>query len=217
MMKDFHHVGIELQDLKTENIEGKRFYVTPKGNKYVSVTSLLSNLSKDSISQWRRRVGETEANKISRQASSRGTRVHNICESYIQNQVGILEDALPDAIDMFKSIVPFLDRIDNIHVVEGALYSDDLGVAGRTDLIAEFDGNLAVIDYKTSRKPKNWEMCHSYFMQGAFYAYAYEELTGTPLNNIIIIMAVENDKPLLFRETRNRWLSPLKQVITKYS
>ena len=125
MMKDFHHVGIELQDLKTENIEGKRFYVTPKGNKYVSITSLLSNLSKDSISQWRRRVGETEANKISRQASSRGTRVHNICESYIQNQVGILEDALPDAIDMFKSIVPFLDRIDNIHVVEGALYSDD--------------------------------------------------------------------------------------------
>ena len=121
------------------------------------------------------------------------------------------------SIDMFKSIVPFLDRIDNIHVVEGALYSDDLGVAGRTDLIAEFDGNLAVIDYKTSRKPKNWEMCHSYFMQGAFYAYAYEELTGTPLNNIIIIMAVENDKPLLFRETRDRWLSPLKQVITKYS
>ena len=217
MMKDFHHVGIELQDLKTENIEGKRFYVTPKGNKYVSITSLLSNLSKDSISQWRRRVGEAEANKISRQASSRGTRVHNICESYIQNQVGILEGELPDAIDMFNSIVPFLDRIDNIHVVEGALYSDNLGVAGRTDLIAEFDGNLAVIDYKTSRKPKNWEMCHSYFMQGAFYAYAYEELTGTPLNNIIIIMAVENDKPLLFRETRNRWLSPLKQVITKYS
>ena len=217
MMKTFNHVGNDLKDLKTENIEGKRYYVTPKGNKYVSITSLLGNLSKQSIIEWRRRVGEAEANKISRQASSRGTRVHNICESYIQNQVGILEDALPDAIDMFKSIVPFLDRIDNIHVVEGALYSDDLGVAGRTDLIAEFDGNLAVIDYKTSRKPKNWEMCHSYFMQGAFYAYAYEELTGTPLNNIIIIMAVENDKPLLFRETRDRWLSPLKQVITKYS
>ena len=216
-MKTFNHVGNDLKELKTENIEGKRFYVTPKGNKYVSITSLLGNLSKQSIIEWRRRVGEAEANKISRQASSRGTRVHNICESYIQNQVGILEDALPDAIDMFKSIVPFLDRIDNIHVVEGALYSDDLGVAGRTDLIAEFDGNLAVIDYKTSRKPKNWEMCHSYFMEGAFYAYAYEELTGTPLNNIIIIMAVENDKPLLFRETRDRWLSPLRQVITKYS
>ena len=217
MMKTFNHVGNDLKDLKTENIEGKRYYVTPKGNKYVSITSLLGNLSKQSIIEWRRRVGEAEANKISRQASSRGTRVHNICESYIQNQVGILEGELPDAIDMFNSIVPFLDRIDNVHVVEGALYSDELGLAGRTDLIAEFDGNLSVIDYKTSRKPKNWEMCHSYFMQGAFYAYAYEELTGTPLNNIIIIMAVENDKPLLFRETRDRWLSPLKQVITKYS
>ena len=141
MMKTFNHVGNDLKDLKTENIEGKRYYVTPKGNKYVSITSLLGNLSKQSIIEWRRRVGEAEANKISRQASSRGTRVHNICESYIQNQVGILEGELPDAIEMFNSIVPLLDRIDNIHVVEGALFSDDLGVAGRTDLIGEFDEN----------------------------------------------------------------------------
>ena len=216
-MKTFNHVGNDLKDLKTENIEGKRFYVTPKGNKYVSITSLLGNLSKQSIIEWRRRVGEAEANKISRQASSRGTRVHNICESYIKNQEGILEGVLPDAIDMFNSIVPLLDRIDNIHVAEGALYSDDLGVAGRTDLIGEFDENLSVIDYKTSRKRKTWEMCHAYFMQGAFYAHAYEELTGISINDIVIIMAVESDKPLLFRETKDRWIEPLKQVITKYS
>ncbi len=216
-MKTFNHVGNDLKDLKTENIEGKRYYVTPKGNKYVSITSLLGNLSKQSIIEWRRRVGEAEANKISRQASSRGTRVHNICESYIKNQEGILEGVLPDAIDMFNSIVPLLDRIDNIHVAEGALYSDDLGVAGRTDLIGEFDEKLSVIDYKTSRKKKTWEMCHAYFMQGAFYAHAYEELTGISINDIVIIMAVESDKPLLFRETKDRWIEPLKQVITKYS
>ena len=216
-MKTFNHVGNDLKDLKTENIEGKRYYVTPKGNKYVSITSLLGNLSKQSIIEWRRRIGEAEANKISRQASSRGTRVHNICESYIKNQEGILEGVLPDAIDMFNSIVPLLDRIDNIHVTEGALYSDDLGVAGRTDLIGEFDENLSVIDYKTSRKRKTWEMCHAYFMQGAFYAHAYEELTGISINDIVIIMAVESDKPLLFRETKDRWIEPLKQVITKYS
>ena len=217
MMKTFNHVGNDLKDLKTENIEGKRYYVTPKGNKYVSITSLLGNLSKQSIIEWRRRVGEAEANKISRQASSRGTRVHNICESYIQNQVGILEGELPDAIEMFNSIVPLLDRIDNIHVVEGALFSDDLGVAGRTDLIGEFDEKLSVIDYKTSRKRKTWEMCHGYFMQGAFYAHAFEERYNTPIENIIIIMAVENDKPLLWKETKSRWIDPLKQVITKYS
>ena len=216
-MKTFNHVGNDLKDLKTENIEGKRYYVTPKGNKYVSITSLLGNLSKQSIIEWRRRVGEAEANKISRQASSRGTRVHNICESYIKNQEGILEGVLPDAIDMFNSIVPLLDRIDNIHVAEGALYSDDLGVAGRTDLIGEFDEKLSVIDYKTSRKKKTWEMCHAYFMQGAFYAHAYEELTGISINDIVIIMAVEGDEPLLFRETKDRWIGPLRQVITKYS
>ena len=216
-MKTFNHVGNDLKALKTENIEGKRYYVTPKGNKYVSITSLLGNLSKQSIIEWRRRVGEAEANKISRQASSRGTRVHNICQSYIKNQEGILEGVLPDAIDMFNSILPLLDRIDNIHVAEGALYSDDLGVAGRTDLIGEFDEKLSVIDYKTSRKRKTWEMCHGYFMQGAFYAHAYEELTGISINDIVIIMAVESDKPLLFRETKDRWIEPLKQVITKYS
>jgi len=216
-MKQFNHVGNSLQDLKTENINGKRHYVTPQGNKYLSITSLLSNLSAKGISEWRKRVGEAEANKITRQASGRGTRLHTLCEQYIENKESFLEDALPDVVDMFHSINPFLDRIDNVHVVEGALYSDELGVAGRTDLIAEFDGYLSVIDYKSSRKVKNWEMCHSYFMQGAFYAYAYEELTGIPLNNIVIIMAVESDEPLLFRETKSRWLSPLKQVITKYS
>ena len=217
MNKDFNHVGIELQDLPTENINGKRHYVTPKGDKYISITSLLSHLSAAGISKWRARVGEAEANKISRQASSRGTRVHNICESYIQNQVGILEGELPDAIEMFNSIVPLLDRIDNIHVVEGALFSDDLGVAGRTDLIGEFDEKLSVIDYKTSRKRKTWEMCHGYFMQGTFYAHAYEELTGISIDYIVIIMAVDGDEPLLFRETKDRWIGPLRQVITKYS
>ena len=125
-MKQFNYVGNELQDLKTENHEGKRFYVTPEGNKYISITSLLSHLSAAGISQWRARVGEAEANKISRQASSRGTRVHNICESYVKNQDGILDNALPDAIEMFNSIQPLLDRIDNVHVIEGALYSDEL-------------------------------------------------------------------------------------------
>ena len=215
-MKNFNHVGSELQDLRTENINGKRHYVTPDGNKYISITSLLSNLSKADIQKWRERVGEAEANKISTKASRQGTRVHNICEAYIKNEYGYLDGRMPNEIDMFTSIQSLLDRIDNIHVVEGAVYSDELQLAGRTDLIAEFDGNLSVIDYKTSRKIKNWEMCHSYFMQGAFYAYAYEERTGIPVHNIVIIMAVENEKPLLFRETKNRWIEPLNQVRHKY-
>jgi len=214
-MKTFNHVGSELQDLKTENIDGRRFYKTPNGN-YQSITTLLSNLSKVGIQAWRKRVGEEEANRISRQASGRGTRVHNIAESYIKNQEDHLEGVLPDAFEMFQSITPLIDRIDNVHCVEGALYSDELKLAGRTDLIAEFDGALSAIDYKTSKRIKIWDHCHSYFMQGAFYAHAYEERTGIPVNDIVIIMAVENEEPVLFRETKNRWIEPLNQVRHKY-
>ena len=216
-MKNFNHVGSELQDLRTENINGKRHYVTPDGNKYISISSLLSNLSKADIQKWRERVVEAEANKISTKASRQGTGVHNICESYIKNQDGFLEGELPHIIEMFRSIEPLLDRIDNVRLVEGALWSDELKVAGRTDLIADFDDELAVIDYKTSTYKKSWEMCHKFFMQGAFYAHAFEERYNLPIENIIIIMAVENDKPILWKETKERWFEPLKQVLTKYS
>jgi len=215
-MKKFNHYASSLLDLKIENVDGKRHYVTPDGNKYISITTLLSNLSKAGIQKWRNRVGAEEANRISTKASRQGTGVHSICESYIKNEDGFLDGRMPNEVEMFQSIESLLDCIDDVHCVEGALYSDELKLAGRTDLIAEFDNQLAVIDYKTSRKIKTWEMCHSYFMQGAFYAMAYEERTGIPINNIVIIMAVENEKPLLFRETKDRWIEPLQQVIYKY-
>ena len=215
-MKKFNHYASSLLDLKTENIDGKRHYITPDGNRYVSITTLLSNLSKAGIQKWRNRVGVEEANRISTKASRQGTGVHSICESYIKNEDGFLDGRMPNEVEMFQSIESLLDCIDDVHCVEGALYSDELKLAGRTDLIAKFDNQLAVIDYKTSRKIKTWEMCHSYFMQGAFYAMAYEERTGIPINNIVIIMAVENEKPLLFRETKDRWIEPLNQVRHKY-
>jgi len=215
-MKKFNHYDSSLLDLKTENVDGKRHYVTPDGNKYISITTLLSNLSKAGIQKWRERVGAEEANRISTKASRQGTGVHSICESYIKNEDGFLDGRMPNEVEMFQSIESLLDCIDDVHCVEGALYSDELKLAGRTDLIAEFDNQLAVIDYKTSRKIKTWEMCHSYFMQGAFYAMAYEERTGIPINNIVIIMAVENEKPLLFRETKDRWIEPLNEVRHKY-
>ena len=215
-MKNFNHYASSLLDLKTENIDGKRHYITPDGNRYVSITTLLSNLSKAGIQKWRNRVGAEEANRISTKASRQGTGVHSICESYIKNEDGFLDGRMPNEVEMFQSIESLLDCIDDVHCVEGALYSDELKLAGRTDLIAEFDNQLAVIDYKTSRKIKTWEMCHSYFMQGAFYAMAYEERTGIPINNIVIIMAVENEKPLLFKETKDRWIEPLNQVRHKY-
>ena len=216
-MKKFNYVGSDLIDLPVEYIDGKRFYVTPNDDKYISITTILSNLSKASIQKWRNRVGEKEANRVSTKASRRGTGVHNLCERYIKNQDGFLDGGMPNEVEMFQSIESLLNRVDNIHVVEGALWSDHFKLAGRTDLIGEFDNRLSVVDYKTSNKKKTWEMCHQYFMQGAFYAVAYEERTGIPVDTIVIIMAVENEQPLLFIEKRDRWIEPLKEVIYKYS
>ena len=218
-MKKFVHLANRPElsfGMRTENINGKRNYVTPSGELYPSITTILSEFSKASIQEWRKRVGETEANKISGKASRRGTSVHSVCESYIKNEDGYFDGQTPNIIELFKTIEPFLERVDNIHGVELALYSKHFGVAGRTDLIAEFDGVLSVIDYKTSNKIKKKEWCESYFAQGAFYGIAYEELTKIPVSQVVIIIAVDNEHPQLFVEKRDDWVDKIWEAKKLY-
>ena len=207
-MKKFIHLA-ERPELSfgmiTENKNGKRHYATPSGELYPSITTVLGELNKAAISAWRKRVGETEANKISGKASRRGTRLHSVCESYIQNKEEYLNGETPHIVELFKTIEPILERVDNIQGVELALYSEHFGIAGRTDCIAEFDGTLSVIDYKTSNKIKKKEWCEKFFAQGAFYGIAYEELTSIPVPQVVIIIAVENEQPQLFVEKRDDW------------
>ena len=217
--KTFTHLATRPElsfGMKSETINGKRTYVTPDDNIYPSITTVLGQLSKADIQKWRERVGETEANKISGKASRRGTRVHSVCESYIQNEEKYLNGETPHIIELFKTIEPFFERVDNIHGVELALYSDHFGVAGRTDLIAEFDGVLSVIDYKTSNRIKKKEWCESYFAQGAFYGVAYEELTKIPVSQVVIIIAVDEEHPQLFVEKRDDWVDKIWEAKKLY-
>ena len=202
--------------LQTENINGGRVYTTPEGNKYSSVTTVLGELIKADIQKWRESIGEKEANKITGKASRRGTRLHSICESYIKNEDGYLEGQLPDVLAMFQSIEPILKRINNIHGVELGLYSDHLKLAGRTDLIAEFDGRLSVIDYKSSAKRKKYEHCYNYFAQCTAYAIMYEERTKIPIDQVVIIVAVESDEPQLFIEKRDSWVHRIWEAQKMY-
>ena len=218
-MKKFIHLANRPElsfGMKTENVNGKRIYVTPDGDKYPSITTILGELNKAAIQKWRKRVGETEANKISGKASRRGTSVHSVCESYIKNEDGYFDGQTPNIIELFKTIEPFLERVDNIHGVELALYSKHFGVAGRTDLIAEFDGVLSVIDYKTSNKIKKKEWCESYFAQCAFYAVAYEELTKIPVSQVVIVIAVDEEQPQLFVEKRDDWIDKIWEAKKLY-
>lgn len=204
----------QISDLQSATIDGKRFYTLLDGTKVPSITTVLSAMKKDAIMEWRRRVGEETANKISRQATGRGTNVHTLCERYLNNEK--LGDIMPDAKEMFLSIKPLLNRIDNIHYQEQALWSKQLKVAGRVDCIAEFDGKLSVIDFKTSRKPKTRDKILDYFWQTTAYALMYEELVGEPIDQLVIIMAVENEEPLLFVEKTEDHIEGLVKAIKFY-
>jgi len=204
-----------LPDLKSQTFpDGKRYYVTPAGNKLPSVTTVIGAQKKASIMAWRKRVGEEAANKISRQASSRGTNVHTLCERYLNNDK--LGDIMPDAKEMFKSLIPLLNRIDNIHYQEQALWSEQLGLAGRVDCIGEFDGVLSVIDFKTSKRVKARDDILDYFWQTAAYAIMMEELTGIVVDKLVIIMAIDNEPPALFIENTADHIDGLVQAIEFY-
>ena len=205
----------KLPDLTSQTFpDGKRYYVTPAGNKLPSVTTVIGLQKKASIMAWRQRVGEEAANKISRQASSRGTNVHTLCERYLNNDK--LGDIMPDAKEMFIALVPLLDRIDNIHYQEQALWSEQLGLAGRVDCIGEFDGVLSVIDFKTSKRIKQRDDILDYFWQTAAYAIMMEELTGIVVDKLVIIMAIDNEPPALFIENTADHIEGLVQAIEFY-
>ena len=205
---NFKHVGCDIDyDLETETVNGKRFYKTPEGLLYPSVTTITSQHGKDKIIEWRNRVGEEEANRISTKASSRGTRVHKICENYLNNEEDFARKTMPDSIAMFKSIQPLLDEhVNNIHALEIPLYSHHLKVAGRVDCIAEYDGKLSIIDFKTSNRLKEESWIKGYFMQCSAYAVMYEERTKIPVSQIVIMIAVDSEYPQVFIKKRNEYI-----------
>ena len=195
---------------------GKRSYTLPDGSSVPSVTTVLGAMKKKAIMEWRKRVGEEEANRISKKATGRGTNVHKICENYLNNEKDYLKGIMPDAIEMFHSIKPYLNKINNIHYQEQALWSAQLQMAGRVDCIAEYEGVLSVIDFKTSRKVKSHEDIEDYFWQTSAYALMYEELVGIPIHDLVIIMAVEDNKPLIFKQKTEDHIDGLVKAIDYY-
>jgi genome maintenance exonuclease 1 len=211
-MKTFiHHDFPKLQ--RDTSPDGTRVYKTPSGRAYPSVTTVTGLHSAKGIAEWRRRVGNEEANRISGKASARGTRIHSLCETHLRT--GRCEPSIFDR-ELFTSISPFLEDINNIHALENPMYSDHLEVAGTVDCIAEFQGKLSVIDFKTSSKPKERDDIHNYFMQCSAYAVSFEEITGIPSGRLVIIMAVDNDDPKLFVEKRDTWIGEFRKLRLDY-
>ena len=215
----FNHNPIDLgyNDLVCETLESGRTYATPRGPKYPSITTVLGILSENSIREWRQKVGEEEANRISRRACARGEEIHKVAERFLNNEILEPKNFLPHIWQMFSTIRPILEsRVNNIILQEKPLYSDHLGLAGRVDLIADFDGVRSIIDIKTSRRVKEKEDIHTYFMQETAYAIMFEERTKLPITNIVTIMGIDDNEPKVFKEHRDNWVKPLLETIQEY-
>ena len=220
-MKKFKHNLVSFTELTTETIEGQRHYVLPDGaTKLKSVTTILGErLDKTGLLEWRKRVGEAEANRISTQAARRGTSIHNMAEKYLLNEdmAPILLKEMPINVETFCSIKYVLDdHVDNIFGIELPLYSKALGCAGRTDLVAEYDGVLSIIDFKTSRKLKKMEYIESYLLQATVYSMMFEWIYKISVPQIVIIIAVDDEKtPQVFRLERSQYINRVLEVFTQ--
>jgi RecB family exonuclease len=197
----FTHIDLNLPRLKRETIDGVRYYLVPENNellKLVSITSVTSHKNRQFFANWRKKIGEEKADKITRQATSRGTDMHLLTEHHLKNEE--LPKVQPLSEFLFKIAQPDLNRINNIHALEGSMYSKVLGIAGTVDCIAEFDGELAIIDFKTSKKPKPVEWIEHYFVQCMAYGCMLYELTGLQVKKLVIIMACENGECVVYEE-----------------
>ena len=210
--------GVVLPKITRATTEVGRRYFTPEGKAYPSITTILGQLSKQSIMEWRKRVGEEEANKVSRRASTRGTAVHKLAEDYLNNDPTWNEGVMPNNLASFLDLKKIIDeRLDNLWFQEEFLYSDKLKCAGQVDCIAEFDGELSIIDFKTSLKPKKEEWVENYFIQGSAYCEMYEERYGTSINQVVILIVTEDGAVQSFIKDKKDYLPLLKPAIEEFN
>jgi len=201
-------------ELEANTIDGVRYYTLPSGKKAPSITSITSFYNRQIFKNWRQKVGEEQANKITKVATDRGTKFHDLVEKYLLNEdISSLKNVLPTTKARWIAARDSLNNIDNIHALEKPLYSEYFGIAGRVDCIAEYEGELAVIDFKTSKKIKPEKWLENYFVQETAYACMYYEMTGTPVKKIVTLMVADNGDVKVY-EKRNK--GEYIKLLTKY-
>ena len=218
VIRMYNHKTINLPEIKATTTDGVRLYETPEGNKYPSITTVLSVRNKKGLHDWRKRVGDDVANYVARKAANRGTAVHHMCEDYINNDF--------DEEKHKKKFLPYvlfnqlresvLQKIDNIYAQECGLYSDKYKVAGRVDCIAEYDGKLSIIDFKTSSKERSDDWNESYYIQASAYAEMFEERTGIEINQVAILVVTEDGVVQEFVKNKTEYLPMLTDTIKEW-
>ena len=198
-----HHNYLGELELKKKETPGCRLYQLPTGEWVPSITSVTSFYNRQIFVEWRKRIGEEEANRITKKATARGTDFHEAAQAYLMNLELDWNNFLPTTQFMFHHAKPFLDKINNIHAIERTLYSEYLGLAGRVDCIAEYDGEISINYFKTSEKIKPEKWLENYFVQETAYACMYYELTGIGVKKLITLMVTPGGEVKVF-DKRNK-------------
>lgn len=215
--KEFDLELLEFAHLNRIDGETARLYETPTGERYPSVTTVLGKMSdKTALNEWRKRVGDVEANKVSARAASRGTSIHNMCEKYILGEE--IDTSMPHNMMIFNQIKKILDnKVDTIRATECTLFSHHLQIAGTCDLIADYDGRLSIIDYKTSTRRKRKDWIEGYFLQCALYAYMLWEMTGIGVKDIVIVIGVDDELDAqVFVERPSNYIEKAADLVKSY-
>lgn len=209
--KQFNHKFIELpSEINEIEIEGKRFYSTPGGT-FPSVTTVTGFEKQQFFAEWREKNPEE-----SKRVTSRGTKFHSTIESYLRNEPLDLDNMMPGNKALFLLLKPELDKIDNIVALETPLWSKTIGLAGRTDCIAEYDGKLSIIDFKASSKEKKKSHIDNYLTQATAYSLMFQERTGIVIDNFAILIACEDGMRQVFEGKPIRYVKELHKIIKKY-
>ncbi len=204
-------------ELEKKEVDGIRLYNLPNGDWVPSITSVTSFYNREVFRKWRQRVGEKEANRVTKESTTRGTDYHEAAQAYLENRELDWNNYLPLTEFMFKSSQPYLDKIGKIHAIERTLYSEYLGLAGRVDCIAEYDGELAIIDFKTSKKIKPEKWVEQYFVQETAYACMYYELTGIAVEKLITIMVTpEGDVHVYDKRNKSDYIKLLVNYVKEF-
>lgn len=205
-------------DLNTRSVDKKRFYETSDGNLYPSITTVLSKYKKEGIIKWRKRVGEDVANHIMRTSAARGNAVHYMCEDFLNNKEVTKDDREFLPYMLFTQLMPVLEeKVQNINAQECALYSEKYRIAGRVDCIAEWDGVLSIIDFKTSRSYRTDVYNESYYIQASAYAEMFEERSGIEINQIVILCVTSDGEVQEFVKQKHDYLPLLVEAIDNFT
>jgi len=216
----FTHIEtIEIPELNVEqSATGKRFYITPEGNKYPSITTMLGHKDKPWLKNWQQMLGDKKAKKEQERCAERGTAVHELIEHYLNNESDFTRGYKSEYVRGFNQLKLRLKNIDNIRRQEVALWSDKLQLAGRVDCIGEYDNVLSIIDFKTSNNNKDKDNIEDYFLQCTAYAIMWHERTGEAIEDIVILMYVEKGMvPLVFKDKIDNWVGPLLKRIDEFN